>query len=86
MGDQVQGGVYQTEAVNIPIQLLSVTNRDGRITPLWFRLETEEHGIEKFRIEDIISRGGKELCRNKRKAVCMQDQAGRNEQDAGDKI
>ena len=59
MGDQVQGGVYQTEAVNIPIQLLSVTDRDGRITTLWFRLETEEHEIKKFRIEDIISRGEK---------------------------
>ena len=59
MGDQVQGGIYQEEAVNIPIQLLSVTDRDGRITPLWFRLETEEHEIRKFRIEDIISRGEK---------------------------
>lgn len=59
MGDQVQGGIYQEGAVNIPIQLLSVTDRDGRITPLWFRLETKEHEIKKFRIENIISRGEK---------------------------
>ena len=45
MEDQVHDGVYQSEAVNIPIQLLSVTDRDGRITPLWFRLETKEHEI-----------------------------------------
>mgnify|MGYP001084165267 CR=1 FL=1 len=59
MGDQILEGVYHTEAVNIPIQILSVTDRDGRITPLWFRLETEEHEIKKFLIEDIISRGEK---------------------------
>lgn len=59
MEDQVHGGIDQEETVNIPVQLLSVTDRDGRITPLWFRLETEEHEIKKFRIEDIISRGEK---------------------------
>ena len=59
MGDQIHSGTYCDEQVNIPIQLLSVTDRDGRITPLWFRLETEEHEIKKFRIEDIISRGEK---------------------------
>ncbi|EOS30078.1 hypothetical protein C807_02473 [Lachnospiraceae bacterium 28-4] len=59
MGDQILEGVYHTEAVNIPIQILSVTDRDGRITPLCFRLETEEHEIKKFLIEDIISRGEK---------------------------
>lgn len=57
--DQVHDGIYQAKAVNIPVQLLSVTDRDGRITPLWFRLETEEHEIKKFRVEDIISRGEK---------------------------
>lgn len=59
MEDQIHGGIDQEETVNIPVQLLSVTDRDGRITPLWFRLETEEHEIKKFRIEDIISRGEK---------------------------
>ncbi|MDE6951825.1 MAG: hypothetical protein K2P64_13060 [Lachnospiraceae bacterium] len=79
MEDQVHGGIYETEAVNIPIQILSVTDRDGRITPLWFRLETEEHEIRKFRIEDIISRGEKNyvgikekqfVCRIRQGKIC----------------
>lgn len=59
MEDRIQNGTYHDRQVNIPIQLLSVTDRDGRITPLWFRLETEEHEIRKFQIEDIISRDEK---------------------------
>ena len=59
MGNQVHDGIYQDKMVNIPIQLASVTDRDGKITPVWFRLETEEHEIRKFRIEGIISRGEK---------------------------
>ena len=59
MGNQVHDGIYHDKQVNIPIQLLSITDRDGKITPLWFRLETEEHEIRKFRIEDIISRSEK---------------------------
>ena len=42
--------------VNIPIQMMSVTDRDGKVTPLWFRFETEEHVIEKVVIEKTISR------------------------------
>ena len=59
MENQIHNGTYHNEQVNIPIQLLSVTDRDGKITPLWFRLETEDHEIKKFRIEDIISRSEK---------------------------
>ena len=59
MGNQVHDGIYHDKLVNIPIQLLSITDRDGKITPLWFRLETEEHEIRKFRIEDVISRSEK---------------------------
>lgn len=55
MEERIHGGIYHDEQVNIPIQLLSVTDRDGRITPLWFRLETEEHEIKKFRVEKIMS-------------------------------
>ena len=77
MEDQVHDGVYQSEAVNIPIQLLSVTDRDGRITPLWFRLETKEHEIRKFRIVDIISRGEKNYVGIKEKQfVCRIRQKG----------
>lgn len=42
--------------VNIPIQMLVVTDRDGKLTPIWFRFETGEHNIEKVEIEKIISR------------------------------
>ena len=59
MENHVHDGIYHDQQVNIPIQLLSITDRDGKITPLWFRVETEEHEIKKFRIEDIISRGEK---------------------------
>ena len=77
MGDQVHGGTYYDEQVNIPIQLLSITDRDGRITPLWFRLETEEHEIKKFRIRDIISRGEKNYVGIKEKQfVCRIEQEG----------
>ena len=77
MGDQVHGGTYHDEQVNIPIQLLSVTDRDGRITPLWFRLETEEHEIKKFQIKDIISRGEKNYVGIKEKQfVCRIEQEG----------
>jgi len=42
--------------VNIPIQMISVADRDGKLTPIWFRFETDEHVIEKVVIERTISR------------------------------
>ena len=48
--------IGELSPVNIPVQMLAVTDRDGKVTPLWFRLETEEHHIEKITIEKIISR------------------------------
>ena len=42
--------------VNIPVQMLAATDRNGKLTPLWFRFETEEHLIEKIAIEKTISR------------------------------
>ena len=42
--------------VQIPIQMMSITDRDGRLTPIWFRFETEEHVVEKIMIEKTISR------------------------------
>ena len=36
--------------------MLAITDRNGRLTPLWFRFETEEHQIEKIGIEKTISR------------------------------
>lgn len=40
----------------IPIQMMSITDRDGRLTPIWFKFETEEHFVEKIMIEKTISR------------------------------
>ncbi len=77
MENQIQNGTYRDEQVNIPIQLLSVTDRDGKITPLWFRLETEEHEIKKFRIDDIISRSEKNYVGIREKQfVCRIEQEG----------
>ena len=42
--------------VQIPIQMMSITDRDGRLTPIWFKFETEDHFIEKIMIEKTISR------------------------------
>lgn len=48
--------IGELSPVNIPVQMLAATDRDGKVTPIWFRLETEEHHIEKVTIEKIISR------------------------------
>ncbi len=42
--------------VNIPVQMMAVTDRDGKVTPIWFRFEAEDHHIEKVAIEKTISR------------------------------
>ena len=52
----VQSKMGELHAVNIPIQMFAVTDRDGKITPIWFRFETEEHHIEKIAIEKTLSR------------------------------
>ena len=41
--------------IQIPIQMMSITDRDGRLTPIWFKFETEEHFVEKIMIEKTIS-------------------------------
>ena len=56
MENQVHDGIYQDKMANIPVQLASVTDRDGNITPVWFRSESEEHEIRKFMIANVISR------------------------------
>lgn len=77
MGDQGHDRIYQEETVNIPIQILSVTDRDGKMTPLWFRLETEEHEVKKFQIESVVSRGEKYYVGVKEKQfVCRTTQDG----------
>ena len=77
MENQVHDGTYHDNQANIPIQLLSITDRDGKITPLWFRVETQEHEIKKFQIADIISRGEKNYVGIKEKQfVCRIEQDG----------
>lgn len=44
---------------NIPVQMMSLTDRDGKMTPLWFRLETEDHEVRLCRIEQVVSRDEK---------------------------
>ena len=57
MEERVQAGTLIDGPTNIPIQMMSLTDRDGRITPQWFRLETENHEILMCRIEQVVSRG-----------------------------
>lgn len=46
----------ESAPVNIPVQMLAVTDRNGRLTPIWFRFETSDHLIQKVSIEKTISR------------------------------
>ncbi len=59
MEENVQTGTLIDGPMNIPIQMMSLTDRDGRITPQWFRLETQDHKIQMCRIEQVVSRGEK---------------------------
>lgn len=45
--------------VNIPIQMFCVVDTTGKISPIQFRFETEEHMIETVKIEHILSRDEK---------------------------
>lgn len=49
-------------AMNIPIQLISACSTKGELTPLWFRYENEEHGIETIRIEKVVSTKEERYC------------------------
>lgn len=46
-------------SMDIPIQVMALTDRDGRITPYWIRMESPNHQIHTYRIHDIVSRGEK---------------------------
>jgi len=49
--DKIKAKLGDVFSVNIPIQMAAVTDRDGKLTPVWFKYETEEHMIEKIMIE-----------------------------------
>ena len=46
----------ELQPVNIPVQMFCAVDTTGKISPIWFRLETEEHCIESIRIEAVLSR------------------------------
>lgn len=43
------------QTVNIPIQMFCVCSTIGDITPVRFRFESEDHGIETVKINRIIA-------------------------------
>ena len=49
----------ESSPVNIPIQMLSMGDTTGRITPIRFRFQTAEDTIETIKIEKVISRDEK---------------------------
>lgn len=79
MEENVQGGILSDGPVNLPIQMMSLTDRDGRMTPQWFRLETEDHEIKMCRVVQVVSRGEKKyvgirekqfICRIREGSLC----------------
>lgn len=59
MEENVHEGILSDGPVNLPIQMMSLTDRDGRMTPQWFRLETEDHEVRVCRVMQVVSRGEK---------------------------
>lgn len=59
MEEMLHEGMLADGQINIPIQMMSLTDRDGKMMPLWFRLETENHEVRLCRIEQVISRDEK---------------------------
>lgn len=43
-------------AVNLPVQMMSLVDRSGRLTPLGFRFEDEEHRRYNIKVERVICR------------------------------
>lgn len=59
MEENVHEGILSDGPVNLPIQMMSLTDRDGRMTPQWFRLETEDHEIRMYQVMQVVSRDEK---------------------------
>ena len=59
MEENVHEGILLDDPVNLPIQMMSLTDRDGTMTPQWFRLETEDHEIRMYRVTQVVSRDEK---------------------------
>ena len=45
--------------VNIPIQILSVTDTTGRMSPVRFRFEAQDHALVTVQVENVVARDEK---------------------------
>lgn len=59
MEENMQAGILIDGPVNIPVQMMTLMDRDGRMTPQWFRMEMENHAIRMCRITQVVSRDEK---------------------------
>lgn len=59
MEENLQEGILIDGPVNIPVQMMTLIDREGRMTPLWFRLKMENHVIRRCRITQVVSRDEK---------------------------
>lgn len=50
------GSMAADAAVNLPIQMMSLVDRSGRLTPIGFRYEDEEHRICAVKVNRVICR------------------------------
>lgn len=79
MEENVCEGILSDGPVNLPIQMVSLTDRDGRMRLQRFRLETENHEVRVCRMVQVVSRDEKKYvgirekqfkCRIKMGEVC----------------
>lgn len=54
MEENVHEGILSDVPVNLPLQMMSLTDRDGKMTLQWFRLETDDHEIRMYRIFQFL--------------------------------
>ena len=47
-------GATETDAVNLPIQVISVCGADGQISPLRFRFEDENHALHTVNVLEVV--------------------------------
>lgn len=50
------GSMAADRAVNLPIQMMNLVDRSGRLTPMGFRFEDEEHLRYNIKVERVICR------------------------------
>lgn len=47
---EVHEKIGEHHLLNIPIQMVAAMDRNGKITPMWFRYENQDHTIETVKI------------------------------------